>query len=805
MTTPSSDFGKSAGTPRSLGAEIIGKFGAKFELSLVLFQLVLGNPFLLHTTELAIRDQQDLDPVCPRFTLSVGEDGLQCTFAYFMMTRATALTRMGHSSCTLCRQRKIRCNRETPCSNCIRSRNNACEYETPPVLPRRSRESDRDEASSTTSSATVPDPDLHAMRSRIMNLENQLENALKRAIRYEPLCPSMAETPVSSIETAESRIGGTFYIHHGDPALGQSPNMHRSLTHKKRMYGQSHWMNLSVVLVKDIAQMIDSQARDPETQDYAEKVFAGMQKCKRIARRVKSQREPQWPCAPTPDLPSKNVADDLVDCYLRTSESVYRILHVPSFKRSYEAIWVEDSEPDSTFLVQLKLVLAIGATAYNNNFTLRRSAMRWVYEAETFLTNPHLKHRLNIQYIQIYCLQIIARQTAAVGEDMVFLSTGTLLRSAMFLGLHRDPANMPGRTIFANEMHRRLWSTVLELCLQTSIYAGCPPLICHDDYDTQPAGNYDDDQLENGDAMARPDILFTQSSISVLLRKAFPARLAIVRFLNNFTSSGTYEETLQLDSEHRTAYKTLRATLRAYEPQHGSQPSDFQIRVVDATMSRFLCALHTPFFVPSMKDTKYTYSRKSLFDSALKMWYATYPASENFGVAPLPDAATPVRDDFQRMVTCGHGFLRSATMQSILMVAVEMRAQLQEDDGLSPTPLPRELFAILEEAHAWSLWTMEAGETNVKGHVFISLMSTYTQCLAKGLNKDEIAKSLLEGVDSALQRGMALLERMVENEMPGQDTGALSDLSLDDLTPEMLADWQSAVGCIICAWLILSY
>ncbi|KAF2439046.1 hypothetical protein P171DRAFT_370465 [Karstenula rhodostoma CBS 690.94] len=700
-------------------------------------------------------------------------------------------------SCTLCRRRKIRCNRETPCSNCTRSRSSVCEYETLPVSPHRSRESERDEASSTTTSTTVPVLEMESMRNRVTLLEKEVENSLRRMIRSAPQRPSTADTPVSSIETAESRIGGTFYIHHGNPALGQSPNIHRSLTHKKRMYGQSHWMNMSVVMVKDIAEMIDGHARDPSTQEFSEKVFSGMHKCKRIARLVKSQREPPWPCPPTPELPPKNIADDLVDCYLRTCESVYRILHIPSFKRSYEAIWVTDNEIDSTFLVQLKLVLAIAAAVYNNNFTLRPSAMRWVHEAETFLANPHLKHRLNIQYIQIYCLQLLARQSAAVGEDMVFISTGNLIRSAMFLGLHRDPAHLPARTIFANEMHRRLWNTIIELCLQASIYGGCPPLLSQDDFDTQPAGNFDDDQLGSNEAIARPETCLTQSSVSIILRKTFPARLAITRFLNNFTSTGSYEETLQLDSDLRTGYKTLRDDLRAFDPSNGNLPSDFQIRVLDTIMNRYLCGVHTPFFVPALTDTKYAYSRKAVFDTALKMWYATFPVSEDIGVSPSNGTTTPMRDDFQRMVTCGHGFMRSATMQSIMMIAVEMRTQLQEDDGLFPTPLRRDLLAIIKEAVSWSIWCMEAGETNVKGHVFVCLMRAYTQGLAKGLGKGELARMLVEASHDALQRGMELLERMIQNEVPEQDQAGLGSLSLDDLTPEMLADWQSIVSHVV--------
>lgn len=631
------------------------------------------------------------------------------------------------------------------------------------------------------------------MRHRIVHLENQLENALKGSLQSTTSTPSTAATPVSSIETAESRIGGTFYIHHGNPALGQSPDIHRNITHKKRMYGQSHWMNLSLVLVKDIARMIDGQAKDPNTKDFCEKVLTDMQKCKRVARAIKAQREPPWPCPATSELPPKQICDGLVDCYLRTHETVYRILHVPSFKRNYDSLWTTTTEPDSVFMIQLKLVMASGAATYDDTFTLRSSAMRWVHEAETWIAHPHLKHRLNIQYVQIYCLQLLAREATAVGEDMVFISTGTLLRSSMFLGLHRDPAHLPSRTVFANEMHRRLWSTVLEICLQTSLYSGCPPLISMDDFDTQPAGNLDDDQLENEDAVSRPDTCFTQSSVSIALRKTFSYRLAVVKFLNNFASSGTYNETLRIDSELRTAYKTLRSTFRAFDPTCGSSPSGFQLRLVDTTFNRYLCALHAPFFTSALKDTKYAYSRKAVFDTSIKIWYAVYPTLDNTSMPSSDDRTSLVLDDFQRLVICGHGFFRSATMQAVLMIAIETRSQLQEDDSLGPNPLQREFFSILEGAKTWSLRCMEAGETNVKGHVFTSLMLAYSQGLAKGLHEKEIGKLLVEAAAAAEENSMAMLEQMLERDTPKQSNEGVADLSLDP-TQDILAGWESIVS-----------
>jgi hypothetical protein len=76
------------------------------------------------------------------------------------------------SSETLCRQHKIRCNRETPCSNCIRSRHSAIGYATLPVLPHRSRERNRDEASSTTTSIAASILGMYSMKNQVTLLKN---------------------------------------------------------------------------------------------------------------------------------------------------------------------------------------------------------------------------------------------------------------------------------------------------------------------------------------------------------------------------------------------------------------------------------------------------------------------------------------------------------------------------------------------------------------------------------------------------------------------------------------------------------
>lgn len=149
-----------------------------------------------------------------------------------------------------------------------------------------------------------------------------------------------------------------------------------------------------------------------------------LQKCKALGRFIKARRAPTWPCMPTVDLPPREVADQLLNCYFRTTEAIYRILHIPSFKREYEALWVSDTPSDMSFLVQLKLVFAIGATTFDEKYSMRNSAIKWVYEAQTWLSEPTFKSRLNTQFLQMNILLLLAREFVDIGGDQVVSSLG---------------------------------------------------------------------------------------------------------------------------------------------------------------------------------------------------------------------------------------------------------------------------------------------------------------------------------------------------------------------------------------------
>lgn len=508
---------------------------------------------------------------------------------------------------------------------------------------------------------------------------------------------------------------------------------------------------------------------EPHLTDGTSKAWTGMEKCKALARCIKARRMRSLPDLPASQLPPRDLADQLVNAYLRTTESIYRILHVPTFRRQYDALWLGDGKPaDVEFDAQVRLVLAIGAVTYDDTFSLRLSALQWIHEAQLLVSQLKFKSKLTLQSLQNNLLLLFAQERVGAGGESTWIAIGSLLRKAMSMGLHRDPCNLPQRTTLMAEMHRRLWNTILELNLQASLSSGGSPLILPGDFDTAPPGNFDDEQLEVTDPVATAG--FTKTTISIALRRTFQQRLAVVKFLNDLGSLGTYEEALRLDAELRTVYRELIHTLR---PGGQSGPSQYEMQVVDFLMHRYLLSLHAPYFGSSLHSTNFLYSRKMVVESSLRLWLAACPSPPIAGLV-----------EFRRLVTCSAGFYPTVSLHAAFLIAVELRMQLQEVEGLCPVPLRPDLMAVLEEAKAWCLRVLEAGETNVKGYMLTSLIAGQIQGLMRGLRKDEIANLLIQAVEDVGVTCLPILERLAAS-LPEQG---------DEGPPDIRDDWDFMVS-----------
>ncbi|RKL11746.1 hypothetical protein BFJ71_g227 [Fusarium oxysporum] len=705
-------------------------------------------------------------------------------------------------SCDLCRKRKMRCNRGSPCSNCMRARKGDCVYENPPPAERSTTGQDHVadtggdfnaflslptpedlvasansglpgvSTGAASSSTGAPTPvsqssvqELDILRNRVRQLESQLSSTT--AVPSQ----SHVSTPASTLETSSSRLGGTFHLHSQGQHVGALATP-RAISHKSRFFGQSHFV-CGLPLLRDIIEAIDQYATETSG------LVVAVQKCKTMAKRIKALRAPAWPTPLTTELASKAVCDSLVECYLKGVEKVYRILHIPTFRNKYDALWTADVESDRDFVAQLKLVLALGATTYDDNFSLRASAVQWIYEVQTWISEPEFKSRLGVQFLQTNILLVLTREMVSVGGESSWIACGSLLRTAVSMGLHRDPALLSKTTTMACEMRRRLWNTILELCLQSSLSSGGPPMITEGEFDTEPPGNFDDDQIIIDGATLRPDSVFTQVSTPRALRMTFASRLKVVKLLNDLRSGESYQETLRVDAELKASYKEANRVLKDCKKGQNS-PTEFELSVGDFIMRRYLCALHFPYYGLSLQEPSYAFSRKMTVESAFRMWSTV--SSDSAGGATSPD-----KQQFARLVACSSGFFRLSAWQSSILLVLELRSTVQEDDGFSLAPVRPDLLNVMEDSKSWNLRTIEAGETNIKGYLMLSILMAQIKGIMRHLSETEIVESIVKAGEEAMQGALVVFESLLAQLQP--EGTEIQDLQEIDLT--FMDDWDS--------------
>lgn len=149
-------------------------------------------------------------------------------------------------SCLQCRSRKVRCDRNSPCSKCIQFKSAECTYEPLPQHPRpapapepTSHHSPADPSTTATDTssnsalysfnpAAVPTPEssssasIASLLDRISHLESQLD---AQASHFNP--------PLSR----NASLAGD------EPGHRKGPYPVRGTRHKTKFLGQSHWMN----------------------------------------------------------------------------------------------------------------------------------------------------------------------------------------------------------------------------------------------------------------------------------------------------------------------------------------------------------------------------------------------------------------------------------------------------------------------------------------------------------------------------------------------------------------------------------
>lgn len=413
--------------------------------------------------------------------------------------------------------------------------------------------------------------------------------------------------------------------------------------------------------------------------------------------------------------------------------------------------------------MQLQLCLAIGASMRDSRFEMRKTAIQWVYEARLWLVMPSEKDRISVTGVQVMCLLQLARQAVGVAPGVAWPDAGSLLRSAMFAGLHRDPRRLPAMTVLRAEVRRRLWATILELTVRTCVDAGAPPLLSLDDYDTEPPLNVDDDELtdepEPSERPAQTHDRHTQTSLQLLLLSHFPVRLAVAKFANEFRSSNSYEEALRLHELMTSACQTISRSLVglvASTAGSGAPITVFHQRHMEFMTRRYILALHYPF-LSKLEDPAYCFSRKVISDVARRLApLHRLPA----GTPPPPGAA-----EFVNMSICSTGFGRTV-MQAFILIGPELISMKKEEMASygEAGDSGADLRQLLCEGVEWAVAKMRAGEVNVKASLFIEGILAEADGVCMGMEGEVLGEYITGKMKIAMDEALVVLKELVREE-----------------------------------------
>ncbi|KAH6638632.1 hypothetical protein BKA67DRAFT_145476 [Truncatella angustata] len=638
-------------------------------------------------------------------------------------------------SCEQCRKRKLRCDRELPCRPCKASRQALkCTYDASV-----SRTSTSPTAQVIGARGARPQPD-HVTAS----------------VEQDPVVHSL------SLATGKAWPSTTSSPH-------PTPHPHlRTETDKTRMFGQSHWMHAF-----DQAQLLASiQTHSAYATSLQGEIITLVKDASKTRIKIKNKRSANV-VDPVPDLlntlPTKDLCDQLVENYLRLFEPMFRILHVPSFRTDYQQFWENQQLGTKPFLLKLLMILTIGSIFHPDRAesdSVRTPAHAWVQAVQWWLTGPTEKAAMCMDGVQVFCLMVLARHSNSLGGSTP-ISTDSLLKLAFSIGLHVDPATFPSLGPFQREMRRRLWATVLEIMVMSSLDSSLPLLISMDDFTSSMASNINDtDIAPKMDTLPelRTETEFTDMSVSLVLQKSLQCRLLVVRKLNNIHPPISYDDTVKLGNE---LSQHCRDVSRSFQSvfSSDSRASNFHRKFVDSYIRRFLLLISRLYLLQAHRDPRYLFARKTCLECCQIISSHVYSLQ-------LP---SPVTDEFLLLAMRGSGLFKGPLGQDIIIsLSLEISTQLEEECDSPENPLNksdpliqlsraarRPLVDTLRHIHGQLRHIIALGRPSCKRYIKLSAILAHIDAVESGVEdpRPKIMDAMIESIRVCMELMIQTLDR----------------------------------------------
>ncbi|MCJ1345373.1 hypothetical protein MMC31_003580 [Peltigera leucophlebia] len=204
-------------------------------------------------------------------------------------------------------------------------------------------------------------------------------------------------------------------------------------------------------------------------------------------------------------LPSKSVADRLLNQYWNSVHPISRLVHKPSFIRRYNTFWEEirsGIEPVGSlqavvFSAMFSAVVSLPEENILMEFGVSKKDLVGNFQmgTEGALARANIIRTIKIETLQAFVMYMIPLCRAEVSRSHSALC-GTGIRIAQCMGLHRDGTEYSLGPV-ETQVRRMIWYQLCFMDIRTCEAQGPRPGIRKSEYDTKFPLNVDDDALES--------------------------------------------------------------------------------------------------------------------------------------------------------------------------------------------------------------------------------------------------------------------------------------------------------------------
>lgn len=405
-------------------------------------------------------------------------------------------------------------------------------------------------------------------------------------------------------------------------------------------------------------------------------------------------------------------------------------------------------EARGIIVLQLKVVLALGASARETPLVYGSKPSQWVQEVRMWMERSAggpRRRPLTFEELQLHALLCLAEANGLTTERLSWLDAGDLLRKAMALDLHEDPSLLGFQEDAEAEMRRRLWATVLELNALLSLQSAQPPLISPANWTTKGPSEVADDELfrdhittSRGASTAVDQMPGSAQSV---LFSSFRLRLEVASKTSSTAADLPYNERLRLQSDLARAEAQMARQFSGPEPRSPDHESRRPQRAARIILARYMLALQLPLLGRSIKDPAFHFSRRTSIHTALKMlkWCditPMFPTIQEPAIQEesiLPGARQPV-------FVNSAGLFRGVAIQAVFAVLLELvtfSEEKIEGDGTLPAWEPREVREAALWCQEWIEMRGRKGLPDVPSCCFVAGCIAYAETLETGITSTQ--------------------------------------------------------------------